>query len=358
MMNINILDYNTVTLNEEDLSIEIIDQTLLPLEVKLIRIKTAEEMWNAIYLLQVRGAPAIGVFAAYAIYVLTAISADSASNQEIFLNEFEKNKNYLNSSRPTAVNLSWALQRMRNKLYECVNDNNLLSDKDLIAKCVADLREEAVKIQNEDIDICKKIGEHGLQFIKPGYGILTHCNAGQLATSKYGTATAPIYLAHEKGYQIKAYVDETRPLLQGARLTAYELSSAGIDVTLLCDNMSGSLMRSGKVDAIFVGCDRVAANGDVANKIGTSVVATMAKHYGIPFYVCAPSPTIDLDTPTGNDIVIEQRPGEEVTELWFKNRMAPEGINVYNPAFDITDYNLITAIITEKGIFVPHKNNI
>ena len=159
-MNINILDYNTVTLHEEDLSIEIIDQTLLPLEVKLIRIKTAEEMWNAIYLLQVRGAPAIGVFAAYAIYVLTAISADSASNQEIFLNEFEKNKNYLNSSRPTAVNLSWALQRMRNKLYECVNDNNLLSDKDLIAKCVADLREEAVKIQNEYIDICKKIMDY------------------------------------------------------------------------------------------------------------------------------------------------------------------------------------------------------
>ena len=354
MMNINILDYNTVTLNEEDLSIEIIDQTLLPLEVKLIRIKTAEEMWNAIYLLQVRGAPAIGVFAAYAIYVLAAISSESASNLEIFLNEFEKNKNYLNSSRPTAVNLSWALRRMRNKLYECVNDNNLLSDKDLITKCVADLREEAVKIQNEDIDICKKIGEHGLQFIKPGYGILTHCNAGQLATSKYGTATAPIYLAHEKGYQIKAYVDETRPLLQGARLTAYELSSAGIDVTLLCDNMSGSLMRSGKVDAIFVGCDRVAANGDVANKIGTSVVATMAKHYGIPFYVCAPSPTIDLDTPTGNDIVIEQRPGEEVTELWFKNRMAPKGISVYNPSFDITDYNLISAIITENGLFKPN----
>ncbi|MBR4581261.1 MAG: S-methyl-5-thioribose-1-phosphate isomerase [Lachnospiraceae bacterium] len=346
----NILEYNTVSLIEDDLSVEIIDQTLLPGKVELIRLKKAQEMWDAIYRLQVRGAPAIGVFAAYALYVLATDIAKNSPDADTFYAEFQKTKEYLNSSRPTAVNLSWALERMDKVCREILE-----KPESTVEKCLQVLHDESCSIQEEDIDMCRRIGECGLQFIKPGDGILTHCNAGQLATSKYGTATAPIYLAHERGYNIRVYADETRPLLQGARLTAFELSSAGIDVTLLCDNMSGALMRSGKVNAVFVGCDRVAANGDVANKIGTSVVATMAKHYGIPFYVCAPSSTIDLNTPTGNDIKIEQRRAEEVTELWYKNRMAPEGINVFNPAFDVTDYDLITAIITENGIFKPER---
>ena len=261
---------------------------------------------------------------------------------EEFYTEFVKARDYLDSSRPTAVNLHWALMRM-----DSVVKANMAK---LPSEIIAALRKEALAIKEEDIAVCRAIGENGLTLIKDGYGILTHCNAGQLATCKYGTATAPIYLAHEKGLNIKVYADETRPLLQGARLTAFELSSAGIDVTLLCDNMSGSLMREGKVQAIFVGCDRVAANGDVANKIGTSMVATLARRYNIPFYVCAPTSTIDLNTPTGADIVIEQRSPDEVTTMWYRERMAPEGIGVYNPAFDVTDNDLITAIITEHGI--------
>ena len=192
-----------------------------------------------------------------------------------------------------------------------------------------------------------------LSLLKPGYGLLTHCNAGQLATSRYGTATAAMYLGHERGYGFHIYCDETRPLLQGARLTAYELSEAGMDVTLLCDNMSGALMAAGKIDAILVGCDRVAANGDTANKIGTSVVATLAKHYQIPFYVCGPTSTIDTKIASGNLIPIEQRPGEEVTDMWYARPMAPSGVKVFNPAFDVTDHSLISAIITEKGIMYP-----
>ena len=357
-METNILDYKTVSLDDMDRYVEIIDQTLLPGELSLPKLKNAEEMWDAIYHLKVRGAPAIGVFAAYGLYVLSTQIAGNANSIEEFYEEFKKMKDYLNSARPTAVNLSWALSRMdsicRRHLFGGVSDKHI-DTADMIQDCLIALRGEASLIQSEDIEMCRRIGLNGLQFIKPGFGILTHCNAGQLATSKYGTATAPMYIAHEKGYNIRVYADETRPLLQGARLTAYELSSAGIDVTLLCDNMSGALMRKGLVDAVFVGCDRVAANGDVANKIGTSVVATMAKHYGIPFYVCAPSSTIDLETKTGNDIEIEERPGEEVTDLWYKRRMAPKGIKVFNPAFDITDYDLITAIITENGIFDPQN---
>ena len=219
-----------------------------------------------------------------------------------------------------------------------------------VPKIVEILGREAREIKEEDVRVCRAIGEYGLSLVKPGDGILTHCNAGQLATCKYGTATAPIYLGQERGYRFRVFADETRPLLQGARLTAYELHSAGVDVTLICDNMSGMVMKNGWVNAVFVGCDRVAANGDVANKIGTSVVAAVAKQYGIPFYVCAPTSTIDLDTPTGAEITIEQRPAEEVTEMWYKERMAPEGVKVFNPAFDVTDHELITAIVTEHGI--------
>ena len=207
-----------------------------------------------------------------------------------------------------------------------------------------------MEIQEEDIRVCRSIGEYGLTLVKPGDGILTHCNAGKLAASKYGTATAPIYLGQEKGYGFRVFADETRPLLQGARLTAFELYSSGVDVTLICDNMSASVMQKGWVNAVFVGCDRVAANGDTANKIGTSVVAAVAKQYNVPVYICAPTSTIDMNTPDGAHIQIEQRKPEEVTEMWYKEPMAPKGVKVYNPAFDVTDHSLIAGIVTEYGI--------
>lgn len=344
----SILDYETVALADERDAIVIIDQTLLPGQTKLIDLKTGEEIWNAIYLLQVRGAPAIGVCAGFGIYILMKHS--KASSEEEFLSELKKNKDYLNSSRPTAVNLSWALERMEHKVISFIEEEKRTGrsfDKEAVIKVMHD---ESEAIKAEDIDVCRRIGENGLTLLKKGDGILTHCNAGQLATCKYGTATAPIYLGHERGYDFHVYCDETRPLLQGARLTAYELHSAGIDTTLICDNMSASIMKAGKIQAIFVGCDRVAANGDAANKIGTSVVATVAKHYGIPFYVCAPTSTIDMNTFTGDDIVIEQRKPEEVTDMWYKERMAPEGVKVYNPAFDVTDNSLISGIVTEYGV--------
>ena len=337
----NILDYETVALDEEKKALVIIDQTLLPNETKIIELTEAKQIWDAIYLLQVRGAPAIGVAAAFGIYILADKISDAVSFDEFYV-EFTKQKEYLNSSRPTAVNLSWALNRM-DDLVKANSDKTVHEIKNL-------LKEESIKIKAEDTAMCKAIGEYGLSLVKPGDGLLTHCNAGQLATSKYGTATAPMYLGHEKGYNFKVYCDETRPLLQGARLTAYELSSAGLDVTLQCDNMVSALMKEGKINAVFVGCDRVSANGDAANKIGTSGVAIIAKHYGVPFYVCAPSSTIDMNIKTGDDIVIEQRKSEEVTSMWYEKPMAPEGIKVYNPAFDVTDNSLITAIVTEKGI--------
>ncbi len=215
------------------------------------------------------------------------------------------------------------------------------------------LKEEAIAIKEEDIWVCRQIGEHGLGLVKPGDGILTHCNAGQLAACKYGTATAPIYLGQERGYGFRVFADETRPLLQGARLTAYELFSSGVDVTLICDNMASMVMKNGWVQACFVGCDRVAANGDAANKIGTSGVAILAKHYGIPFYVLGPTSTIDLDCPTGDDIQIELRDPEEIRSKFYVRPMAPAGVECYNPAFDVTDHTLISGIVTERGICRP-----
>ncbi len=379
----SILDYETVALVDEDDAIEIIDQTLLPGTTKIIRLHTGQEIWDAIYLLQVRGAPAIGVTAGFGLYLL--MKSSKAQSYDEFMKELREKSDFLNSSRPTAVNLSWALKRMEQhvkKYYEelvCpgspssevsavditnIKENGNSGDVagdfgEIREKIIYEMKAESERIKAEDIDVCRRIGENGLTLIKDGYGLLTHCNAGQLATCKYGTATAPMYLAHEKGMKIKVYCDETRPLLQGARLTAYELHSAGIDTTLLCDNMSASLMKSGAIDAIFVGCDRVAANGDAANKIGTSVVATVAKRYNVPFYVCAPTSTIDINTPTGDDIKIEQRKPEEVTEMWYKERMAPEGVKVYNPAFDVTDNELITGIVTEYGVLrAPYAESI
>ncbi len=368
----SILDYETVALIDEDDALEIIDQTLLPGRTEMIRLHTAKEIWDAIYLLQVRGAPAIGVTAGMGLYLLMKHS--EAGSYDEFMKELDEKSEYLNSSRPTAVNLSWALKRMKAHVESTYNkmvpgdgvkgpfsDSVVLGDgvkgpfsdasfETVRSELIKEMHDECERIKAEDIDVCRRIGEFGLTLIEDGYGLLTHCNAGQLCACKYGTATAPMYLAHEKGYRIKVYCDETRPLLQGARLTAYELHSAGIDTTLLCDNMSASLMKSGAINAIFTGCDRVAANGDAANKIGTSMVALAAKRYGIPFYICAPTSTIDLNTPTGDDIKIEQRKPEEVTEMWYKERMAPEGIGVYNPAFDVTDNELITGIVTEYGI--------
>ena len=334
------MDYDTVRLDDENNAVVIIDQTKLPGKIEIISLHTAQEIWNAIYLLQVRGAPAIGVAAAYGIYVLA--KRMDTEDYDTFYREFVRQKEYLDSSRPTAVNLSWALNRMQ-RVVEAHSGETVAQIKEA-------LHRESVAIQEEDIWVCRMIGEHGLTLVKPGDGILTHCNAGQLATSKYGTATAPIYLGEERGYHFHVFADETRPLLQGARLTAFELQSSGVDVTLICDNMSATVMKNGWVNAVFVGCDRVAANGDAANKIGTSVVAAVAKYYGVPVYICAPTSTIDLNTPTGAEIKIEQRPAEEVTEMWYKERMAPEGIKVFNPTFDVTDHELIAGIVTEYGV--------
>lgn len=330
------LAIDTVKLSGD--ALVIIDQTLLPNEVKYLSLRETPEICEAIRLLRVRGAPAIGVAAAFGAY-LAAYYAPDAELESTFFAACDM----LAASRPTAVNLFWALDRMR-RAYEKASSET----PDEIRSA---LRREAQAVMDEDIEISRNIGRYGLELLRPGMGILTHCNAGTLATAKYGTALAPVYAALEEGIDgLRVYCDETRPLLQGARLSAFEMVSAGVDTTLLCDNMASSLMKSGKVDIIFVGCDRVARNGDAANKIGTSGVAILAAHYGIPFYVCAPSSTIDPAIATGAEIPIEFRDGAEVTELWYKKRMAPEGVGVYNPAFDVTDAGLITGIITERGL--------
>ena len=341
----------TVRLTPDRKALDIIDQTLLPGTIRRISLETKEEIWEAIKKLRVRGAPAIGVSAAYGMAVLS--SRIEAQDFESFYREFSSLKDYLASSRPTAVNLFWALNRMDACARKAAEEGRNLDEiRELLYR-------EADAIQAEDVQISRNIGEIGCGLLKKlkkegePVGILTHCNAGTLATAKYGTATAPMYIALEHGWagsDMHVYCDETRPLLQGARLTSFELNSAGITTTVQCDNMASLLMKSGKIDIIFVGCDRVAANGDAANKIGTSGVAILAKHYGIPFYVCAPSSTIDRNTPTGEQIPIEMRDPDEVTQMWYKERMAPQGINVFNPAFDVTDHSLITGMITEKGL--------
>ncbi len=348
-MSSTILDYETVALDEENKALVIIDQTKLPGKIEMLSLTDAKSIWNAIYLLQVRGAPAIGVSAAIGVYVVTW--RVDTEDMEVFRQEFKKTKEYLATSRPTAVNLFWALNRM-----ERVVDEN--QDK-TVAELKNLLHDEAVRIHDEDIEVCRKIGTYALELVKPGDGLLTHCNAGQLATVKYGTATAPMYLGLEQGYNFHIFVDETRPLLQGARLTAFELHAAGMDVTLICDNMSSAVMKKGLVNAVFVGCDRVAANGDTANKIGTSVVACVAKQYGVPVYICAPTSTIDMELKSGKEIPIEERPAEEITEMWYQERMAPEGVKVYNPCFDVTDHELIAGIVTEYGVVkAPFDENL
>ena len=334
---------DNVRLSDDGCSVIIIDQTRLPNHVEYISLHTAQEIWDAIHLLKVRGAPAIGIAAGYGIYVLARqIETD---NYETFLTEFHRQAEYLNSSRPTAVNLSWALRRME----QVVKDNASLSVPEILDL----LGKECRAIHEEDIAMCRAISEYGLSLLKDGDGVLTHCNAGPLATSRYGTGQGPLFLAAEKGVNIKVFADETRPLLQGARLTSYELHNAGVDVTLICDNMASIVMKNGWVQACMVGCDRVAANGDAANKIGTSGVAILAKHYGIPFYVLGPTSTIDMNCATGDDIKIEQRNPDEIKEMFYAEPVALKDVKCYNPSFDVTDHELITAIITDKGICRP-----
>ncbi|MBT9775459.1 S-methyl-5-thioribose-1-phosphate isomerase [Clostridium sp. MCC353] len=330
---------DNVRLNEEG-KLVIIDQTKLPNITEYLTLETAEDIYDAIFELKVRGAPAIGICAGYGIYVLAR--SIETEDYDVFLETFRKHKEYLNSSRPTAVNLSWALKRME----EVVISHKGTPVKEI--KCL--LEAESRKIQEEDIAMCRAISEFGLTLVKDGDGILTHCNAGPLATSCYGTALGPILLGKERGMEFRMFADETRPLLQGARLTSYELAKAGVDVTLICDNMASMVMKNGWVQACFVGCDRVAANGDAANKIGTSGVAILAKHYGIPFYVLGPTSTIDMNCKTGADIEIELRNPDEIKKKFYEKPMALEEVKCYNPAFDVTDHSLIAGIVTEKGI--------
>lgn len=320
----------------------LLDQTILPNDIKYIEYDTVEEVYTAIKDMIVRGAPAIGVTAAYGIYF--GIKTAPEDNFDNFWTYVKEKSHYLNSSRPTAVNLSWALKRMEERIFQ----NKHKSIKEIKKT----LKDEAKKIHEEDIEICRNIGENLITLLKDGMGVLTHCNAGQLATSKYGTATSPMYLAKERGWHLKIYSDETRPRLQGSTLTALELYEAGIDVTTITDNMAAVVMAQGKIDAVIVGCDRIAANGDTANKIGTMGVSILAKYYEIPMYIAAPTPSIDMNTPTGKEIPIEERESEEIT-CRFGVRTVPKGVNVYNPGFDVTPHENITAIVTEKGIVYP-----
>lgn len=339
----SIMRYETVALDDERDALVIVDQTKLPNEVEVLRLTEQKEIWEAIYLLKVRGAPAIGVAAGFGIYL--AAKHIKAHGFDDFYEQFKAAKEYLNASRPTAVNLSWALKRM---------ENVVVSNRDKsIEEIQALLHKECIAIKDEDVWMCRQIGTYGLSLIKDGDGILTHCNAGQLATSRYGTALAPIHLGRERGMNFRVFTDETRPLLQGARLSAFEMMADGVDTTVICDNMASQVMKNGWINAVFVGCDRVAANGDACNKIGTSGVAILAKYYGIPFYVLGPTSTIDMSIASGEEIPIEQRPAAEVTEMWYKKRMAPEGVKVYNPAFDVTSHELISGIVTEYGIARP-----
>ncbi|WP_219835977.1 S-methyl-5-thioribose-1-phosphate isomerase [Paenibacillus sp. R14(2021)] len=322
--------------------LDLLDQRLLPEEIVYLPLVSAQDVWEAIRHLKVRGAPAIGIAAAYGV----VLGSRDASDKPAWLQAVQASAAHLATSRPTAVNLFWALDRMNARAAVLAE-----GDSDINA-CQEALLQEAITIQSEDEETNRMIGEHSLTLFKEDMGVLTHCNAGGLATAKYGTALAPFYLAQEQGMKLRVFADETRPVLQGARLTAFELQQAGVDVTLICDNMAGMVMSKGWVDAVIVGTDRVAANGDVANKIGTYSVAVLAKAHGIPFYVACPLSTIDLNTPNGDEIPIEERNAEEITE-GFGKRTAPVGVKVFNPAFDVTPNEYVTAIITEKGIIRP-----
>ena len=319
--------------------VELIDQTLLPGELRYVRCDTPEQVWEAIRVLRVRGAPAIGIAAAMGLVL--GVRRSQAQASDGLLQDLRQVKGYLAGSRPTAANLFWALDRMERTAVQHAG----LPVSELRQR----LLDEALLIAEEDCEVCRRIGQNGAALLQDGDTVLTHCNAGGLATAHYGTALGVIFAATEQGKRIAAYVDETRPLLQGARLTTWELQQAGIPVTLICDNMAGQVMKEGKVQTVIVGADRIAANGDAANKIGTYSVAVLAKEHKIPFYVAAPSSTFDLSLKSGDEIPIEERGADEVTH-GFGRRTAPEGCQVYCPAFDVTPAKYIAAIITDRGL--------
>lgn len=320
--------------------VELLDQTVLPDEVTYVACRDVETLREAIRSLRVRGAPAIGVAAAMGV----VLGVQDAKDPEVLFEKLERTCAYLGSSRPTAVNLFWALERMKRKA------------KSLAARDVGAIKQtllgEAYAIRDEDSAMCQAIGQAGQSLIEEGAGVLTHCNAGALATAGCGTALAVMYAARERGKRFKVYADETRPLLQGARLTAWELMQAGIDVTVICDNMAAWVMKEGKIDVVITGADRVAANGDVANKIGTYGVSVLARWHDVPFYVACPSSTFDPDLGCGDEIPIEERGRDEVTH-GFGRSTAPAGVGCYNPAFDVTPSALISGIITERGLIRP-----
>ena len=322
--------------------LRMIDQTLLPTEFKHIECATVEQVWEAIKMLRVRGAPAIGIAAAYGVCVGVQSAADQGEAE--FMARLEEVASYLATSRPTAVNLFWALDRIRNFAQSQQGQGT-----DAIRSALLD---EAHRIAEEDRQMCRAIGRHGAALLADGQGVLTHCNAGGLATADYGTALAVFFAAAESGKTLHVYADETRPLLQGARLTAWELQQRGIDVTLICDSMAAHVMREGRVQAVVTGADRIAANGDAANKIGTYQVALAAAAHEIPFYVAAPSSTFDLSLASGEEIPIEERAAEEITH-GFGRQTAPNDVKVYNPAFDVTPASLIKALICERGVIEP-----
>lgn len=322
--------------------VRMVDQTRLPEELTYIETADVQAIWKAIKALQVRGAPAIGV--AGAMGVVAGVQNSDAGSAAELAAAVKDAADYLATSRPTAVNLFWALERMKRVASESVALSPA-AFKDRLAA-------EAVTIRDEDARMCRAIGEHGVTLLKDGQTILTHCNAGGLATAEYGTALAPVYVALERNMEVRVFADETRPLLQGARLTAWELLENGVDVTLICDNTAAHVMKEGKIDAVLVGADRIAANGDAANKIGTYGLALLARAHDIPFYVLAPSSTFDLNIKSGVEIPIEHRDPEEVT-CGFGRPTAPLEVKVYSPAFDVTPADLITAIVCERGIARP-----
>ena len=322
--------------------LSLIDQTLLPTELKRIDCRDLETVWEAIKMLRVRGAPAIGIAAAYGVCVGLQSSVDAPP--EDFEQRLAEVTDHLATSRPTAVNLFWALDRMKAKAADVQSEPN--------ERRLAVLLEEAKLIHEDDRRICRAIGQHGAELLGDGASALTHCNAGGLATAEYGTALSVFFTAQDVGKKVHVFVDETRPLLQGARLTAWELTQRGIDATLICDSMAAQVMKEGRVNAVITGADRIAANGDAANKIGTYGVAVLAKAHGIPFYIAAPQSTFDLSLATGDEIPIEERKSEEITH-GFGKQTAPSNVSVYNPAFDVTPANLIKGIITEHGVIEP-----
>lgn len=332
------------TISWEGDRVVMLDQSRLPIETVYFTPQSCEEMWEAIRSLKVRGAPAIGISAAFGLYL--AAQSSQARTPEALLLDIDRAAAYLASARPTAVNLFWALRRMQNLARQ---KTTAAPD---VALVKAALLDEARAMIGEDNAVCLSIGYHGLSLLRPGVTLLTHCNAGGLGTAQWGTALAPIYLAHEQGWSLRVFADETRPVLQGARLTAWELQQAGVDVVLICDNMAGALMQRGVIEAVIVGTDRVTANGDVVNKIGTYSLAVLARHHSIPFYVAAPRSSIDLETSDGEQVTIEERDAAEIT-CGFGTRTAPKAIEVYNPAFDVTPAELVTALITEVGILHP-----